>query len=117
MLAGLLLAVAFGVGHNGMAVYDADKAPGFAELQVTTTRNVDETPFTSWFMGGLHYQIEHHLFSSVPRHKLHLVAALLRPLCAQHGVPYRSTGLWEGTVEVLAHLKEIADDLRAHGPA
>ena len=37
---GMLIAVAFGVGHNGMLVYDADKKPGFAELQVTTTRNI-----------------------------------------------------------------------------
>jgi len=33
-VAGFLMALAFGVGHNGMAVYDADKVPGFAELQV-----------------------------------------------------------------------------------
>lgn len=60
--AGLLIALAFGTGHNGMTVYDADKKPGFAELQVTTTRNVDDTPLVGWFMGGLHYQIEHHIF-------------------------------------------------------
>lgn len=45
-----------------MLVYDADKKPGFAELQVTTTRNVTNNAFVSWFMGGLQHQIEHHIF-------------------------------------------------------
>ena len=62
MLGGLLLAIAFGVGHNGMPTYDAAAKPGFAELAITTTRNVDDSPFVGWFMGGLHYQIEHHIF-------------------------------------------------------
>lgn len=62
MLGGLLLAVAFGVGHNGMPTYDASAKPGFAELAVTTTRNVNDSPLVGWFMGGLHYQIEHHIF-------------------------------------------------------
>ena len=31
---GLLLAVAFGLGHNGMATIDADKRYGFAQWQV-----------------------------------------------------------------------------------
>ena len=36
MFSGLLIAIAFGVGHNGMPVFDADKKPGFAELAVRT---------------------------------------------------------------------------------
>ena len=35
LFAGLLLALVFGVGHNGMSVIDADKKPGFAEQQVS----------------------------------------------------------------------------------
>jgi acyl-lipid Delta6-acetylenase / acyl-lipid (9-3)-desaturase len=56
--AGLLIAIVFGVGHNAMTIYDADKKPGFSEHQITTTRNIDDGPFTSWFMGGLQFQIE-----------------------------------------------------------
>jgi acyl-lipid Delta6-acetylenase / acyl-lipid (9-3)-desaturase len=113
---GILLAIPFGVGHNGMPVYDADKRPGFAELQVTTTRNVDEwagTPLVGWFMGGLHLQVEHHLFPTVPRHNLAAVRAVIQPLAAKHGVPYRATSLWEGTREVLTHLDGIADVVKS----
>jgi fatty acid desaturase len=108
---GVLLAVAFGVGHNGMTVYDADKKPGFAELQVTTTRNVHDNPLVGWFMGGLHYQIEHHLFPTVPRHNLRYVRQYVEPLCKKHKVPYHCTGLAEGTWEIIEHLKGVTDSL------
>jgi len=106
---GLLIALAFGVGHNGMAIYDADKKPGFAELQITTTRNVDNDAFglVGWFMGGLHLQVEHHLFPGIPRHNLAQVRPMIEALCAKHGVPYRSTGLYEGNVEVVSHLRDV----------
>jgi acyl-lipid Delta6-acetylenase / acyl-lipid (9-3)-desaturase len=54
---GLMLALVFGLGHNGMAVYDADKRPDFWKLQVTTTRNIIgghglPQAFVDWFCGG-----------------------------------------------------------------
>jgi fatty acid desaturase len=108
---GILIALAFGVGHNGMMIYDMEKKPGFSELQVTTTRNVHDGPFIGWFMGGLHYQIEHHLYPTMPRHNLKIARTFVEPLCKKHGVPYRCTGLWEGTVEVLRHLDDVSHAL------
>ena len=52
---------------------------------------------------------------AVPRHNLKHVRALLEPLCRKHGIPYRSTGLFEGTGEILAHLQEISLEL-SKGP-
>jgi hypothetical protein len=74
MFTGLCMALVFGVGHNGMMVYDTEHRPGFSELQITTTRNVIDTPIVGWFMGGLHYQIEHHLFPTMPRHSMRYAA-------------------------------------------
>jgi len=55
---GFFLAIVFGLGHNGMATYDADARPDFWKLQVTTTRNITgghgiPQAFVSWFCGGL----------------------------------------------------------------
>ena len=110
--AGLLLAVAFGVGHNGMTVYDADARPGFAELQITTTRNVHDSWGNGWFMGGLHFQVEHHLFPFVPRHNLYKLRPVVEAMCKKHGVRYHATGLWQGNAEVLGSLDRIAQGLR-----
>lgn len=108
---GLCMALAFGVGHNGCPVYEAGKKPGFFRLQTLTTRNIVDTPLAAWFMGGLHYQMEHHLFPSMPHSNLSKVAPRVRALCERHGVPYRCTGFWEGTAEVLRHLHDVSLDL------
>lgn len=115
MSCGLFLAIAFGVGHNGMAVYNIEDRRGFAEMQVTTTRDVVDTAFNSWFTGGLHFQIEHHLFLSMPRHNLRKIAPRVRALCKKHNMPYHCTGLYDGTVEIIHHLKDVAK-LMSEGP-
>ena len=58
--------------------------------------------------GGLNYQIEHHLFPTLPRHNLAKVRAAVMDLCRKHGLAYESCGMAAGTVKVLRHLAEIA---------
>ena len=87
---GLSLALVFGLGHNGMAVYDAAHRPDYWKLQVTTTRNVtqDSLGFVHWFCGGLDYQVEHHLFPTMPRHHLAECNRRVRKFCKDYGVTY-----------------------------
>ncbi len=90
-------------------MYGYDDRPHFLPLQVTTTRNVQDSLLVGWFMGGLQYQIEHHICPDVPRHNLPALAALVKPLCKKHAIPYRSTSLFDGTVEVLTHLHHVTE--------
>ena len=115
---GLLLALVFGLGHNGMATYDADKRPDFWKLQVTTTRNITGGAgfpqwFVGWLCGGLEYQVDHHLFPMLPRHNLPKVHDLIESFCKEWGVTYHETNLVQGTKEVLAHLASVSDDFMA----
>jgi acyl-lipid Delta6-acetylenase / acyl-lipid (9-3)-desaturase len=111
---GLMLATVFGLGHNGMAVYDADMRPDFWKLQVTTTRNVIgghgiPQAFVDWFCGGLQYQVDHHLFPTLPRHSLRKAHALVKSFCHEHNVTYHEADMVDGTMEVLLHLHKVAD--------
>ena len=65
-------------------------------------------------LGGLNYQIEHHLFPSMPRPNLRHVQPLVRDYCAQHGVPYAEVGLFESYGIVVDYLNNVR--LRARGP-
>ena len=76
-----------------------------------TTRNAFDTFGVGWFMGGLHFQIEHHLWPTIPRHNLYKVQPVVEALCRKHRIPYRVATMWEGTLDVLQHLKEIANAL------
>jgi fatty acid desaturase len=112
---GLVMALVFGLGHNGMATYDADARPDFWKLQVTTTRNITgghgiPQAFVDWFCGGLQYQVDHHLFPMMPRHNLKKTHALIESFCKEWDVHYHEADLWDGTVEVLQHLSKVSDD-------
>lgn len=112
---GIFLALVFGLGHNGMATYDADVRPDFWKLQVTTTRNVTgghgfPQAFVDWFCGGLQYQVDHHLFPTIPRHNLKKTHGLVTSFCKEWNVRYHEADLVDGTIEVLKHLANVADD-------
>ncbi|MEK8169134.1 fatty acid desaturase [Streptomyces sp. M19] len=67
-LFGLHLGMAFAPNHKGMEMPDPDGDRwGHLQRQVLTSRNVRGGALTDWFLGGLNYQIEHHLFPSMPR--------------------------------------------------
>ena len=114
---GLFLAIVFGLGHNGMAVYPANQRPDFWKLQVSTTRNVTSNPFTDWFCGGLQYQVDHHLFPTLPRHNLKKVHELVHSFCKEQGVTYHEANMWDGTIEVLSHLSEVSREFLEEFPA
>jgi fatty acid desaturase len=116
MSCGLFLAIVFGLGHNGMAVYPADSRPDFWKLQVTTTRNVKNNFFVEWFFGGLQYQVDHHLFPSLPRNNLGKAHALVESFCKEHNVQYHETNIWDGTVEVLSHLSAVSKEFLKEFP-
>ena len=114
---GLFLAIVFGLGHNGMSVYPADQRPDFWKLQVSTTRNITSSPFVDWFCGGLHYQVDHHLFPQLPRHNLKKVHELVESFCKEQGVQYHEATMYDGTIEVLQHLSAVSSEFIKEFPA
>ncbi|WP_347728814.1 acyl-CoA desaturase [Streptomyces sp. CAU 1734] len=115
MLLGLHLGMAFAPNHKGMAMPDPRSAQRWGHLrrQVLTSRNIRRGALTDWFLGGLNYQIEHHLFPSMPRPHLRLAQPLVRAHCRALSVPYTETGFAESYRQALAHLHEVGEPLRA----
>ncbi|MEU2560765.1 acyl-CoA desaturase [Streptomyces longispororuber] len=113
-LFGLHLGLAFAPNHKGMEMPDPDGARwGHLQRQVLTSRNVRGGTLTDWFLGGLNYQIEHHLFPSMPRPHLRHAQPLVRAHCHAVGMPYAETGLADSYRQVLRHLREVGEPLRA----
>jgi hypothetical protein len=79
----------------------------FLRKQVLTSRNVRGGGFTDLALGWLNYQIEHHLFPSMPRPALREAQSLVRHYCAERGVPYTEAGLFESWRIVVAHLNRV----------
>jgi len=116
MVFGLHLGSVFAPNHKGMEMPDADSNWGHLEKQVLTSRNVNGGLVTDWMMGGLNYQIEHHLFPNMPRANLRFAQPIIQAYCERIGMPYVSTGLVESYRRGLRHMHEVGRELRdQHG--
>jgi fatty acid desaturase len=102
----------FAPNHKGMPILTKDDKTDYLRRQVLTSRNIRGGRLTDFALGGLNYQIEHHLFPSMPRPNLRRAQTLIRDFCAQHGVSYHETGLLRSYAEVLRHLHEVGGPLR-----
>lgn len=85
---------------------DRDQNKDWLSTQLQATCNVHKSFFNDWFTGHLNFQIEHHLFPTMPRHNYHKVAPLVQSLCAKHGVPYMSKPLFTAFADIVYSLKE-----------
>jgi fatty acid desaturase len=109
MLFGLHLGMAFAPNHKGMEMPDGTLGREWGHLhrQVLTSRNVKGNLVTDWLLGGLNYQIEHHLFPSMPRPHLKRAQPLVRDYCLRLGVPYTETSAAESYRQALSHMHQV----------
>jgi fatty acid desaturase len=106
-LFGFYLGCSFAPNHKGMPVLAASDKTDFLRRQVLTSRNVSGGWLTDFALGGLNYQIEHHLFPSMPRPNLRRAQALVAAFCADRGVPYTRTSLPGSYGQALRHLDTV----------
>ena len=106
-LFGLYLGASFAPNHKGMPILDAADRSDFLRRQVLTSRNVRGGWLTDIALGGLNYQIEHHLFPSMPRPNLRRSQPLIREYCQERGLPYCEASLAGSYAQALRHLSLI----------
>lgn len=106
-LFGLYLGCSFAPNHKGMPVLAADDASDFLRRQVMTARNVRGGPLIGMLFGGLNYQIEHHLFPSMPRPALRRARPIVRAFCQEIGVAYTETSLFGSYRQALQHVHRV----------
>ena len=109
---GLYMGCAFAPNHKGMPMPTAEDELDFLRKQVLTSRNVRGSRLVDAALGGLNYQIEHHLFPNMPRANLRRAQPIVRAYCAEQGIPYAETGLVESYRQALGHLHEVGRPLR-----
>ena len=110
---GVYMGCSFAPNHKGMPTMTDKHALDFLRKQVLTSRNVRGGPWVDFTLGGLNYQIEHHLFPSMPRPNLRRAQPIVREFCAKHGISYSQCGLLRSYGYVLQHLHAVGAPLRA----
>jgi fatty acid desaturase len=104
---GVYMGSSFAPNHKGMPIIDARSRISFVQRQILTARNISPNRFVDWLMGGLNYQIEHHLFPSMPRPNLAAARVIVRRFCAAQGLPYTEVGYFKSYRIVVAYLNRV----------
>jgi fatty acid desaturase len=104
---GLYMGATFAPNHKGMPIVPADIKLDFLSKQVRTSRNITGGWWATILMGGLNYQIEHHLFPSMPRPHLRAARALVREHCRSNDIPYVETSLLSSYRTVISYLNRV----------
>lgn len=105
-ICGLLLALIFQPAHviEDTRFYKVDKngsvENNWAIHQMHTTSNfANNGTFFSWFIGGLNYQIEHHLFPSICHIHYKNIAPIVKKTAEEFNVPYHQHKTFAGAVK------------------
>lgn len=106
-LFGFYMGASFAPNHKGMPILQPEDEHDFLRRQVMTSRNVRGGWFTDLALGGLNYQIEHHLFPSMPRPSLRRSQALISDFCRREGLPYHQTSLVGSYAQALGYLNGV----------
>lgn len=95
LIAGFIITVIFQLAHvvEGPEHHDALETPvlenTWAIHQLTTTANfARRRKLLSWFVGGLNYQVEHHLFPNISHVHYPKISEIVRKTVAEFDLPY-----------------------------
>ncbi len=113
-LFGLFLGSAFAPNHKGMPILAKGSRIDFLRRQVLTSRNVNGGFLHSndfWY-GGLNYQVEHHLFPSMPRNNLRKAQKIVQAFCQEHEIAYYETSMVQSFREIFLFLHQVSAPLR-----
>ena len=111
-LSGLITATIVTVTHQSEEIFIKDtlRKYDFCEAQFRSTR---DAMCSNWFSdilwGGMQWQLEHHLFPTMPRYKYKALHPLLRQWSQEHGLTFRTSGELEIIKQNIAQLKKIGN--------
>jgi linoleoyl-CoA desaturase len=96
LFAGFVLSIVFQLAHTvedtsfPIAVQPENKMPDeFAAHQILTTANfATKSRVVSWLVGGLNFQIEHHLFPKVSHVHYPAISKIVKEACADFKLHY-----------------------------
>ncbi|CEA08315.1 Stearoyl-CoA 9-desaturase [Arthrobacter saudimassiliensis] len=103
---GIYMGASFAPNHKGMPIIAKDVKVDFLSRQVLTSRNIVGRGMNT-LLGGLNYQVEHHLFPSMPRPHLRRASEIVKAHCAEHDIKYTETTLMRSYGIVVRYLNRV----------
>ncbi|MGK0387432.1 MAG: linoleoyl-CoA desaturase [Maribacter sp.] len=114
MIAGVLITTIFQLAHVVEGPTHHEPHPSgtmentWAIHQLETTANfAKNNPFISWFVGGLNYQVEHHLFPHICHIHYKHISKIVKATAKEFELPYHENKWF--TTAVISHLKTLKE--------
>jgi len=108
LLGTCLLLATFTVSHTTTGAYESHR--GWVEPASHHTVNIYDNLLTNWWMGYLNFQIEHHLFPTMPQFRQNEVGKkYVKPFFTKHSIPYNEMSFWKANVDVYHNLKIVSN--------
>ncbi|BDZ47498.1 fatty acid desaturase [Naasia aerilata] len=104
---GLYMAGSFAPNHKGMPIIGEGERVDYLRRQVLTSRNVSGRWVIPTALGGLNYQVEHHLFPNMPSVNLVKARPIVIAYCEKLGIPYTETTLLRSYGIVVRYIHKV----------
>eukprot|EP01125_Pyxidicula_operculata_P004897 TRINITY_DN1812_c0_g1_i2.p1 TRINITY_DN1812_c0_g1~~TRINITY_DN1812_c0_g1_i2.p1 ORF type:complete len:413 (-),score=52.31 TRINITY_DN1812_c0_g1_i2:202-1440(-) len=107
MIIGVGLFANFALSHTHKDIVLPNELRTWIQFSSDHTSNIEPSWWCDWWMGYLNYQIEHHLFPSIPQVKHRQLTERIKALFAKHGLNYDVRSYSQGVYDTFVNLDQI----------
>ena len=111
MVGGTYIFCNFAMSHTHLPVTEAHEYVHWLDYASAHTINIASNPLCDWWMGYLNFQIEHHIFPSMPQYRFKALQPQVRALFERHGLKYDVRGYWSAMWTTFANLHEVGQGI------
>jgi hypothetical protein len=107
----------FSLSHTFTDVVPENKSLKWFEYAIQHSVNIStQSPLVTWVMGYLNFQIEHHLFPSMPQYKNAIAAPYVKEFCKRWPqVQYTEVDYWTAWKEMFKNLNDAGTHYYRNG--
>lgn len=105
----------FALSHTHLPTTNPDECVHWVKYASAHTTNLQPGVVCNWWMCYLNYQIEHHLFPSMPQFRHPIVAEHVKVLFEKHGLQYDVRPYWKCMGETLNNLHIVGQSAGSQG--
>ncbi|XP_037032122.1 acyl-lipid (8-3)-desaturase-like isoform X3 [Bradysia coprophila] len=108
-VAATYLLLNFTLNHTHLPV--TTQPSHWVEYSLLHTADVEQTPWCDWWMGYLNYQIEHHLFPTMPQFRHPRITGRVKALAEKHNLPYYVYSYREAVGKTFRNMSDVSKEL------
>mmetsp|Transcript_23965 Transcript_23965/g.32971 ORF Transcript_23965/g.32971 Transcript_23965/m.32971 type:complete len:445 (-) Transcript_23965:304-1638(-) len=104
----------FSVSHTHLPVSESSDFLHWVVYAAAHTTNIKDSRLCTWWMAFLNFQIEHHLFPSMPQYNHPKISPRVKALFEKHGLVYDVRPYWGAMADTFSNLHQVGHDVQAH---